>query len=80
MLRGTTPEWTAESAVRTTVPLDRLPALTALVAAESRCCPFLAFHLTVDADGVRVGATAPVAARALLDELFTGAPAGSGAC
>lgn len=80
VLRGTTPEWTAESAVRTSVPLDRLPALTALVAAESRCCPFLTFHLTVTADGVQVGATAPAAARALLDELFAGPPTGRRAC
>jgi DNA-binding transcriptional MerR regulator len=80
VLRGTTPEWTAGTAVRTTVPLDRLPTLTALVAAESCCCPFLVFHLTVDADGVRVGATAPAGARALLEELFTGIPTGRRAC
>ncbi len=77
VLSDTTPEWTAESAVRTNVPLDRLPALTALIAAESRCCPFFTFHLTIAADGVQVDATAPVDARALLGELFVGTPTGS---
>ncbi len=77
VLRDTTVEWTAGSAIRTNVPLDRLPSLTALIAAESRCCPFFTFHLTIAADGVQVDATAPVDARALLGELFVGTPTGS---
>lgn len=80
VLRDSTPEWTAESAIRTNVPLDRLPVLTALIAAESRCCPFFIFHLTIAADGVQVDASAPADARALLDELFAGTPTGSCTC
>ena len=77
VLIDTRPEWTAETAVRTTVPIDRLPALTALIAAESRCCPFFTFHLTVAADGVQLDTSAPADARPLLDELFVGTRTGS---
>ena len=70
VLRGTRAEWTADSAVRTTLPLDRLRTLAELVAADSRCCPFLTFHLTITADGIRLDTTAPTQARPLLPHLF----------
>jgi MerR family transcriptional regulator, copper efflux regulator len=70
VLAGTASEWTADGAIRTALPVHRLPALAELVAAESRCCPFLSFDLTVTADGAQLHTHAPAGARALLNDLF----------
>jgi MerR family transcriptional regulator, copper efflux regulator len=80
MLSGTTSEWTADGAIRTTLPLDRLPALAELIAAETRCCPFLSFHLTMTTDGVQLDTHAPADARPLLDHLFPDVPPAGSTC
>lgn len=54
------------------LPSASAPEATALAAAEVACCPFFAFRLAIDADGMRLEARAPESARALVEELFGG--------
>lgn len=56
--------------VRVRLPVGSLDEVTALVDAESRCCPFLTLRLTVSADGVVLDGHAPDGAEPLLRELL----------
>jgi hypothetical protein len=78
VLVGCTPHRRADGVVRTTLGVDRLPELAALIVDETRCCPFFTFTLTVTHAGVQLDASVPDDARPLLDELFLGASALSG--
>lgn len=80
VLIGTTPQPTPDGAVRTLLDRERLPDLAALIADETRCCPFSTFTLTITHTGVQLDASVPEDARPLLDELFFGTSTGSCAC
>ncbi|KPH04647.1 hypothetical protein AOG23_32085 [Rhizobium acidisoli] len=56
---------------------DALAEVSELVRAEQACCAFLTFDLTHDAAGVFVTITAPQAAAAAADDLFTHFPPAS---
>jgi len=45
-------------------------SIARLAAAEQMCCGFLAFTLTIDADGVVLDVNGPPDARAMIDGLF----------
>jgi MerR family transcriptional regulator, copper efflux regulator len=80
VLADTTPERTADGAVRVLLDADRLLDLVALIVEETRCCPFFTFTVTVTHAGVQLEASASDDAQPLLDELFLGTPTGSCAC
>jgi MerR family copper efflux transcriptional regulator len=46
--------------------------LEALVAAEARCCPFLAFGVTANGDALELRVRGPAEARPIIDDLFGG--------
>ncbi|NWJ71513.1 MerR family transcriptional regulator [Pseudonocardia sp. ICBG1122] len=69
-LAGTTPDYLDDGSVRVEIPRPRTTTIVALLHEETDCCPFLRFTLTITHDGIRLDATAPVAARPLLSELF----------
>lgn len=60
----------AGGGVRIRPPAGRVDDVAALVAAESRCCPLLTFHLTVAPGGITLDAHAPEGAAELLRELL----------
>lgn len=72
VVAGSTPHRRADGVVQIVLDVDRLPELVALIADETRCCPFFTFTLTVTHAGVQLDAAAPDDARPLLDELFLG--------
>lgn len=70
VLEGAPREDLPDGGVRVRPSADRLDEVAALVAAESRCCAFLAFRLAVGPGGVTLDAHAPQGAGALLRELL----------
>lgn len=71
VLAGTGREPLPDGGLRVRLPAERAEEVACLVAAESRCCPFLTFRLTFTADGVELDAHAPADAAPLLSDLFT---------
>lgn len=70
VLAGAAREDLADGGVRVHPPAERLDEVAALVAAESRCCAFLTFRLTVGPGGITLDAHAPEGAAELLRELL----------
>ncbi|MDQ4115339.1 MAG: MerR family DNA-binding transcriptional regulator [Actinomycetota bacterium] len=70
VLAGAPREDLPDGGIRVRPPAERVEEVTALVAAESRCCPFLTFHLSVGPGGITLDAHAPDGARELLRELL----------
>lgn len=70
VLAGAPREDLAGGGVRVRLPAGRVDDVAALVAAESRCCPFLTFHLTIAPGGITLDAHAPEGAAELLRELL----------
>ncbi|MDQ4117129.1 MAG: MerR family transcriptional regulator [Actinomycetota bacterium] len=59
-----------DGGIRVRPPAERVEEVAALVAAESRCCAFLTFHLSVGPGGITLDAHAPDGAGELLRELL----------
>ncbi|MDN5913633.1 MAG: MerR family transcriptional regulator [Pseudonocardia sp.] len=79
-LAGAT-RWTLPGAgLRIQLPTERAEEVAALVAAESRCCPFLTFRLTFTAGGIELDAHAPAEATPLLHDLLAPAEEATSAC
>ena len=70
VLADTSRQALPDAGVRVELPTERAEEIAALVAAESRCCPFLTFRLTFTGAGVELDAHAPAEAAPLLHELF----------
>lgn len=79
VLTGTACEPLPDVGLRVRLPAERAAEVAALVAAESRCCPFFTFRLTFSAVGIELDAHAPAGAAPLLHDLF-GAGRASAAC
>lgn len=69
-LAGTTRTPLPDGGVRVQFPAGAAEEIAALVAAESRCCPFFTFQLTLSGTGVVLDAHAPADALPLLEELL----------
>lgn len=69
-LTETTRQALPDAGIRVELPTERAEEIAALVAAESRCCPFFTFRLTFTAHGVELDAHAPPDAALLLHDLF----------
>lgn len=77
ILTGTTRTPLPDNGIRVHLPAGHAEEIAALVAAESRCCPFLTFRLTFTGSGVELDAHAPADATALLDDLLGAATTSS---
>lgn len=70
VVAGTTRTRLPDDGIRVHFPTEQAEEIAALVAAESRCCPFFTFSLTFSSSGAVLDAHAPADAAPLLDELF----------
>ncbi len=70
VLDGAPREDLVSGGIRVHPPSDRLDEIAALVAAESRCCAFLTFRLTVSPGGITLDVHAPDGAEGMLRDLL----------